>query len=296
MRILVTGADGFIGRHTVAAARSALHEVLTWKRSDAPLHAPETLVLLQSVDAVVHLAGRYPLRDQEQPGQLDLFHANASLTAELLEACSKAAVPRIVLASTATVYVPAECTTLDESRPTSAHSAYAASKLCAEALLHAHASTAGNVSLRLFNVYGPGQSAHNVFETIAAQAIIGNTVRVLDDRPVRDFVHVRDVARAFVHAATRTTRLPDVLNIGSGQGTSIRSLATHILRAAGREGRIESVHSENSTSDIVVADIGLARRTLGWEPEIQLEQGVSDTLAGRSSALATREISQHAIL
>lgn len=283
MRILITGASGFIGQHTAAAARAAGHEVVTWSRADGDFDSPAACTALAGTDAVIHLAGRYPLRGIWAPTLHELFEVNAALTARLLDACARSGIGRVVLASTAQVYYPSRVTTPTESDPAPGRSAYGASKLCAEALVRAH----GGTSLRLFNVFGPGQGPHNVLATIASQALTGGTVRILDDRPVRDFIHVADAARAFLRAATHPGPLPDAINVGSGEGTSIRALAQLILRVAGRSDQVEAVNRADAIVDTFVADISLARSALGWQPELTLEDGVIDVVSSMTATPAS---------
>lgn len=273
MRILISGADGFIGRAVMACARAKGHEVLAW--DDIPADHGR----LRSVQAVIHLAGRYPVVGRTTPSARELVEANTALTAAVLDACQRAqAAPRIVFASTAAVYGPQPDAPLAEHAPPRPAGAYGASKLGAEALLQA--ASGPHVSLRLFNVYGPDQPRGNVFDTIAAQFDESGPVRVLDLRPVRDFIHVDDVARAFVAAATHPAPLPPVINIGSGQGTPVAALARCILDAAGQSRPVESTLAlEGQSRDRAVADVSLAGSALGWTPSIDLAQGVADTLA-----------------
>ena len=306
MRILVTGANGFIGRHTVAEAAAAGHDVLplgaprehgssgsTEQQSRiTPCHVDmqDTVRRLHGVDAVIHLAGNSPRFGLVPPTPLQLFRSNAELTAVLLEACAQAGVPRFVLASTSAVYAGSPGGPLKESQPLDGRTPYAASKIAAEAMVRAYTAQGAlrGISLRLFNVYGPGQCAQNVCATIALQALGKGPVRVHDDRPVRDFIYVADVARALVAAATRDEVPDEAVNIGSGQGTSIRALAGCILRAAGRADSPIAGNRSASASDAVVADIGLATRMLEWRPTTSLVHGIDATLnalRGEGSAL-----------
>lgn len=270
MRLLITGAGGFIGRAVLARALAEGHQATPW--DDVPA-GPDRL---RNADAVIHLAGRYPTTARAATAQ-QLVEANTALTAAVLDACgATGARPRIVLAGTAAVY-GAQDAPLTESTPTRATSAYGASKLGAEALLRAAPGT--HTCLRLFNVYGPGQPRSNVFDTIAVQLPADGPVRVRDLNPVRDFVHVDDVARAFVAAATLPAALPPVINIGSGQATSVAELAHCILQAAGQCRVLEAMTAAVAAPDRVVADIALAARALHWQPSVELVAGAADTLA-----------------
>lgn len=285
MRLLITGAGGFIGRHAVRIAADQGHDVIPWMRRMGWFDEPAARATLETVDAVIHLAGLYPVRGEDTASTLELFQSNAVLTATLIAACEHAEVSRVVLSSTANVYHPTTNVWHSESSATPGRTAYAASKLSAEALVRYH----GGVSLRLFNVYGPGQDSRNVLGTIAKQAIGGGIVRILDDRPERDFVHVVDVARAFVAAASRPGRLPDAINIGSGQRTSIRELVRLVSDATGYNGRVVAENRHDAVVDSIVADNTLARNVLDWTPEVGLVQGVLDTVSDLRSRLASGE-------
>lgn len=276
MRLLITGPSGFIGRHTVAAAAAAGHDVVPWSRDAGWFDQPRARSAVAGVDAIIHLAGSYLKRDGGPLTMLDAFQANVAPTAVLLDACGRADVRRVVLASSAAVYNPSAMLVQGETCSTPGRTPYSASKLCAEALVRAH----GGISLRLFNVYGPGQNVNNVVHTIARQALDAVPVRILDDRPVRDFVHVADVARALVIAATRPGSLPDAVNIGTGQGTSIRDLAQVILDAAGTAGPVLPGNRDEVAVNSFVADITLACKALDFRFRFALAEGVQDTLAG----------------
>jgi UDP-glucose 4-epimerase len=286
MRFLITGAGGFIGRAVVSQARAEGHQIVEWENLAADPGC------LRDAHAVIHLAGRYPVASRPPPTAHELVETNTALTATVLDACAAAGVrPRIVLAGTATVYGPQDAP-LTEATPTQAASVYAASKLGAEALLQA--APGAHTCLRLFNVYGPGQPRGNVFDTIASQLVTGGPIHVHNLRPVRDFVHVDDVARAFVAAAAHPATLPPVINIGTACATSINALACCILQAAGLHRTLTTAQEPDAAPERIVADNTLAASTLHWRPRIDLTQGVSDTLERDTHYRSTLETLRHA--
>lgn len=281
-RLLVTGAAGFIGRQMVTLARDQGHEVIESRAQGEALVGELREGLPAGIEAVVHLAGRYPLRGQPALTTTQLFNANVAPTMALLDACARQDIRRAVLASTANVYAPAADGAIGEDAPLALRNGYAVTKRCAELLVTHH----GGVSLRLFNVYGPGSRGGDVLGSIARRALGGDTVHMRDDRPVRDFVHVADVARALLAAATCTTPLPPAINIGSGQGTRIRDLARAVLDAAGRDDHAVPDYHTGDPVDVSIADIRLAREVLGWQPLLSLAEGIDtviDALAGPSN-------------
>jgi nucleoside-diphosphate-sugar epimerase len=170
----------------------------------------------------------------------------------------------------------------DELAPTSP---YGAAKLGAEAMVRAVTPTIGieTVILRPFVIYGRGMRATSVVATVVAQAVAGPVVEVADPRPVRDFVHVDDVARACVLACTRPLPPgPQTCNVGSGTGTSIAELAELALLAAGRRGEVRSHGPDRSAAaniDGAVADTRRAAELLEWYPETALAAGLAGMVA-----------------
>ncbi len=302
MKILVTGAAGFIGRHVLTLAIAQGHEVIAWGRHRLVLPGlagnlpPDFLDdvgctdSLEEVEAVIHLAGDYPRFGSPRARPIELFNANAALTTKLLDACSRAGVRRFVLASTAAVYGGRHTTPLSESQALDAGGAYAASKACAEMMCRVHHADDAlqTTCLRLFNVFGPGQAGNAIVPSLVRQALEEDPVRVADDRPTCDFVFVTDVAAALLAAACTTSRLPDVLNIGSGRGTSIAELGTIVMRAAGRS---DGIHAQNAASARVttsIADAGLAATHLGWRASTTLEMGVRTMIDALRAAPTSR--------
>lgn len=308
MRLLITGAGGFIGKHVLACAQAAGHEVFYWgRRALPPRQLPEGVRRLEfslpevdpagkvaaspeglsGIDCVIHLAGLYPGSGPGGREPLALFEANTRLTAQLLDACARAEVGRFLLASTASVYGRQKgqeeglSDRLPEHRPLNARSPYPASKIAAEALVRCYAAdgSLNASSLRLFNVYGPGQPEANVVSVLCRQVVGSGPVRLIDDRPVRDFIYAEDAARALLAAAECKHPLPDAINIGSGQGVSIGDLGRLAMELAGRSDGILA-DNESSLDSITgfVAGTELAEKVLGWRPRVPLREGLEQTL------------------
>jgi len=237
---------------------------------------------MEGVDVVFHQAAVVSVpRSVEEP--VGTHAVNATGTLRVLEA-ARATGARVVLASSAAVYGRPERTPIPEDHRLSPRSPYGASKAAADryARLYASLYDVPTVALRYFNVYGPGQSpGSGVVATFLDRARSGDPIRVHGDGgQTRDFVHVDDVVRANLAAAT-TDEVGRAFNVGSGTGVSIRDLAERVVEATGSASPV--VHADPREGDVrhSVADVAAARERLGYEPTVSLSEGLA--------SLATRD-------
>lgn len=265
MKTFVTGANGFIGRHLVARLGDC--DVLEADLLDAAALKPA-----RDADVVYHLAAQAaPLKGEQDPAAT--VRTNVVGTIQLAATMRPGA--RLVFASTAHVYAPAT-TPRAEDAALAPISAYGASKLSAELALRALAPAGPTpVMLRLFNVYGPGQSEAYVVARMLAAMRRGETPTLGSPDPVRDFVHVDDVVDAMLAAGRAVISKPEVVNVGTGIGTSIGALA----HAAGATGARFEPAPRAADTDFLVADVSKARRLLGWEARVPLAEGLRRALA-----------------
>jgi dTDP-L-rhamnose 4-epimerase len=266
---------------------------------------------LQGVDAVVHLAARVGV-GQSMYEMAEYTSANSVGTAVLLEALAEKPVRKLVVASSMSIYGeglyrggdPGERTreqlqlhewdfagmdplpTPETKRP-ALSSIYALTKYDQEraCLVAGAAYGIPTVALRLFNVYGPGQALSNpytgVLAIFAARLLNDRAPRIFEDgEQRRDFVSVHDVARAFALALERDGADGQAVNIGSGESITVNALAELLARTLGKQIAPE-VTGEFRVGDIrhCFADVSLACETLGFEPQVSLDDGVAE-LAG----------------
>ncbi len=271
---------------------------------------------LDGVDAVVHLAARVGV-GQSMYEMAEYTSANSVGTAVLLEALAERPVRKLVVASSMSIYgeglyrdgsgrevEPEErsggqlerrewdypglepVATPERKRPGLA-SIYALTKYDQERACLVAMSAYGipTVALRLFNTYGPRQALSNpytgVLAIFAARLLNGRPPRIFEDGlQRRDFVSVHDVARAFAAALQKDGADGHVLNVGSGRAVTVRELAARLGAVAGRELAPE-VTGEFRVGDIrhCFADISLARETLGYEPAMELDAGMTELAA-----------------
>jgi len=210
---------------------------------------------------------------------------NVGGTLSVLRAALKADLKRLVLASSCVVYGEAENFPISEDEPPRPKSPYGASKLAAEAYWRAFHEIYGlkTVALRYFNVYGPrqrGDEYGGVISKFISRVLGGLPPEIYGDgKQTRDFVHVRDVVKANLLAASEPNAVGEVFNIGSGKEITIYELAKTILELADMAD-LEPVYGPPRPGDIrrSWADIGKARAVLGYEPEVQLEDGLRELL------------------
>ncbi len=304
MRVLITGAAGFAGRHAVAellrrglavagtdvaAAPSAAGS--TWisadlSRPDEALRAVEAA----APDAILHLAGlaRVGASFADPAGAL---RTNTGATLHVLEAARLAAPrARVVLISSCEVYgnVPLDRQPIREDAPLRPVSPYAVSKCAAELLGHAWARTHGMrvILLRPFNHTGPGQAPHFVCADFARQVALAETGRVPPVvatgrlTHVRDFLDVRDVAAAYADALVADLPPGDAFNVASGCGGTLREILEILIGLARRPLETREEPARLRTADIptLVGDASRFRDRTGWSPRIALRQTLADLL------------------
>jgi UDP-glucose 4-epimerase len=300
-RVLVTGAGGMLGSAVVRALVAhgasvhahlgpAASAVLTppppdVRSSYAEITDPAAVAgLVQGTDAVIHLAGPPSVAESfARPRDFALAHTVG--TATVLEAAQQSAVGRLVHVSSAEVYGRPESNPVTEDARTVPRSPYGAAKLGAEAMVRAWSAAGGGeaVILRPFSVYGPASPERSLLGRLIRQAAVAERITLATLRPVRDYVHVDDVAAAVVRALVVPAAQPREYNVASGTGTSVRELAALAVAAAGRDLEIvEAVTADRPPlADLLelVADVSRARTELGWTASVPLAVGVARALA-----------------
>ncbi len=301
MRVVVTGATGFVGGHLLAALRAAGHEpvALGGPHDPPPAIAVDLLdsaavrdvVAGAAPDAIVHLAGQafVPLSVVDPLGTLAV---NATGTAHVLEA-ARAVRARVLVVSSAEVYgiQRPERMPLDETAVLRPGNAYAASKVAAETYALAwHRSYGLDVVVaRPFNHIGPGQDERFVVASFARQLadIAGGApplLRVGNLEAQRDFLDVRDVAAAYV-LLLANGRAGEVYNICSGRPVAIREVLRQLITIARVPVEIRDDPERMRSSDLPIlsGDATKLRAETGWEPQYSLAASLRDIYEAASS-------------
>ena len=301
---LVTGGAGFVGSHVARALAGdnevrVLDDLSTGRAANVPESATlyegdlldEELLAeaMAGADLVFHQAGLVSVpKSVERP--VESNRVNVGGTLAVLEAAREVDA-RVVLASSVAVFGSPESVPIAEDHPTDPASPYATDKLSIDhyARVYNRLYDLETVVLRYFNVYGPGQSGGQyagVVRTFLDQAESGGPLTVEGDgAQTRDFVHVADVVRANLAAAT-TDHVGEAFNVGTGESVTVRELADLIVDATDADAEV--VHVDPRPGDIrrSRADPSKAEELLGFAPRVDLEDGLRQLARRRSSVEA----------
>jgi UDP-glucose 4-epimerase len=299
-RALVTGGAGFIGSHLVERLAQeglqvrVLDDLSVGKRENVPKGAdfvlgdvrdPDTVsVAVSGRDAVFHLAARVSIR-ASVAGFYEDAGTNLMGTLNVLRACASQGVKKLIYASSMAVYADApEPVPLPESHATVPISPYGVAKLACEryAMLVAAQSGFDAVALRYFNTYGPRQTftPYVGVITIFVQRLLRGEAPVIfgDGEQCRDFVYVGDIVEATFRAMSRPVH-GEVLNVGSGHGTTVNQIASLLCRRLRPDISPQHVPPHPGELRNSVADIGKAQRLLGYQPQAGLEDRIDEVIA-----------------
>lgn len=301
MRSLVTGGAGFIGSHLAHTLVKEGHEVLvvddlsSGHRDNVPTGAEfaqvnvttpevEQVVTDFAPQAIFHLAAQMDVRKSVTDPVFDA-RANVGGTVRVVSAGARAGVETVVLASTGgALYGEQDTFPATEAHPTRPESPYGVSKLCAELYLGYFARSDGlrAVALRFANVYGPRQDPHGeagVVAIFAGKCLQAEQPTIYGDGgQTRDYVYVDDVVQANL-AVLASPKARGPYNIGTGIETNVNVLADHIAKAAGYAGGFAHGPARDGEQRRSVVDAGRARQELEWEPQTELVEGLTRTVA-----------------
>jgi UDP-glucose 4-epimerase len=285
MRILVTGAGGFLGRHVVRLL-GMRHEVIALSRRPpepqlkdiahwvtCDLRNPDLSGLPDRIDAVVHLA-QSTLYREFPDGAQDMFAVNVASTFALLEYARTVSARAFVLASTGGVYGHSMAP-LKESAPPRPTSFYFRSKLMAESLVAGYAEHVTALTFRFFFIYGPGQQRMLV-PTLASRVKAGEEIVIEGDPGICvNPIYVDDAARVFEPALT--SGASGIFNVAGDEKATISELVGMIADAAGERARV--THVLPRVQGDLVADTSRMRTELGVRPQVGLAEGLRSLVA-----------------
>ncbi|MEM2742014.1 MAG: NAD-dependent epimerase/dehydratase family protein [Nitrososphaeria archaeon] len=300
MKILVTGGAGFIGHNVAIVLKNHGFEVVVLdsleraseqainrlKAAGVPIIKGNILNdtavrnALVGVKVVVHAAAYISVEESlQKPAQY--FRNNVAATANIAKNCLDKNVELIIYVSSAAVYGEPKHLPINEMHPTNPTSPYGLSKLMGEEVVKFYGGQGLNyVILRLFNVYGLGQTGAyaGVITNFIENAKNGKPPIIYGDgQQTRDFIHVADVAEAIKRAIEKPPT-GQTINIATGKPTTIKELAELIIKLSRLN--LKPIFAEPRPRDIKhsCADIALAKRLLGFEPKITLEEGLKSLM------------------
>lgn len=308
-KILVTGADGFIGSHLVEMLLAQGCDVRafvyynsfnSWGWLDSL--APEVLrnldvvsgdirdpngveAAMQDCAVVFHLAAliAIPFSYNSPDSYVD---TNIKGTLNVLQAARKIGCERVLITSTSEVYGTAQYTPIDEKHPFQGQSPYSATKIGADRLAEAFYRSFSTpvVIVRPFNTYGPRQSARAVIPTIITQLLLGATQLQLGSlTPTRDFNYVADTVSGFISLAQTDAAVGKEINIATGQEHTIGDVARFLLQQINPQATIltdeQRLRPEASEVMRLLGDNTLITTLTDWRPKYNLEAGLSATIA-----------------
>jgi NAD dependent epimerase/dehydratase len=305
-RVLVTGADGFIGSHLVelllandfqvtALAQYNSFNFWGWLE-DVPSHKNLNIIsgdvrdphfcqkITQNIDVIFHLAALIAIPYSYSAPQ-SYVETNVTGTLNLCQAALDNNVSRFIHTSTSEVYGTAQYVPIDEKHPLQAQSPYSASKIGADAMAMSFYN-AFNLPLsiaRPFNTYGPRQSARAIIPTIISQIANGEKqIKLGDLSPTRDFNYVTDTCRGFLAIAQSEKTIGEVVNIGSNFEISMADTLNLIKKIMKSDVEFitdeQRIRPEKSEVFRLWCDNQKIKELTDFEPEFSIEQGLNETI------------------
>jgi NAD dependent epimerase/dehydratase len=307
-RVLVTGADGFIGSHLVEALLAKGCHVRAfvyynsfnswgWLDTLAPSVLQQLDVFagdvrdpngvrtaMEGCEVVFHLAALIAIPfSYHSPDSY--VETNIRGTLNVLQAARQFDVGRVLVTSTSEVYGTARYAPIDENHPNQGQSPYSASKIGADRIAESFYRSFGTpvVIARPFNTYGPRQSARAVIPTIVTQLLQGEVeLRLGSLAPTRDFNFVSDTVRGLVALGECDSAIGEEVNIASGTEHTIGDVAQLLIQELNPSARIqqedERLRPEASEVYRLIGDNSKIRKLAGWQPEIDLQAGLTETV------------------
>ena len=272
-RVLITGADGFIGKSVCKMLEASGFSVIKLTNVRGGVTSAKHVFEFPKSKNVIHLAGKHYVPDSwDNPS--DFYNVNVVGTQNVINYCLKHDAT-LTYASTY-LYGNPKFLPISENHPTDCVNPYALSKNFAEELIRfnqRHSNLRANI-LRLFNVYGPFQKNNYLIPKLISQARDNIKYTVHSLEPKRDYIFVDDVAKS-IKVLLQSEKKGLVLNIGSGQSYSVKEIVNTVQSVSGVHNCIQTTGLERMNEITnVIADNQLAFRELGWRPEYDLEAGI----------------------
>ena len=307
-KVLVTGADGFIGSHLVESllahgckvkAFVYYNSFNSWGWLDTlPLETQKKLEIFQGdirdpngvreavkgCEVVFHLAAliAIPFSYHSPDSYVD---TNIKGTLNVLQAAKDFGIEKVLVTSTSEVYGTALYAPIDEKHPFQGQSPYSATKIGADRLAESFYRSFDTpvVIVRPFNTYGPRQSARAVIPTVITQLLSGKDELNLGSlTPTRDFNFVKDTASGFIHLAESDKTVGEEVNIASGTEISIGRIAEILINEINPKAKIvtteDRLRPEKSEVNRLLGDATKIKNLTSWKQEYSMERGLAETV------------------
>lgn len=307
-KVLVTGAEGFIGSHLTerlvelgaeVTALAQYNSFNNWGWIDTfdknVIDSINVVTgdireydgikrIVKGQDVVLHLAALIAIPYSYQ-SPMAYVRTNVEGTTNVLEACREYDVEKIVHTSTSETYGTALYVPIDEKHPMQGQSPYSASKIGADKIAESFYRSFNMpiATIRPFNTYGPRQSARAVIPTIISQILAGKReIKLGSLTPTRDFNYVKDTAEAFIKIAESDNTVGEVINAGSNYEISIGDTVKKIIEIIGNDVKIicdeDRIRPEKSEVNRLWADNTKIKNLTGWAPKYDIEAGLRETV------------------
>ncbi|WP_117161171.1 GDP-mannose 4,6-dehydratase [Paraliobacillus sp. X-1268] len=313
-KVVVTGAAGFIGSHLVESlvkegslVKAFVHynsrndigwlneipknvlQSLDIKFGD--LSSKESVAsIIKGSDIVFHLGALISI-PYSYINPRSYFKTNVEGTINVLNACIEYEVKRVVHTSTSEVYGTPSSVPIKENHPLQAQSPYAASKIAADKIAESYylSYNLPIITVRPFNTYGPRQSARAVIPNLITQFLTQDEIKIGSIKPTRDFNFVSDTVNGFIRSAKTCELVGDTVNIGSGIEYSIENIITSLEKIIGKKLTLvqdkSRIRPDKSEVLRLLADSKKLNDLTGWEPEVNLINGLEKTIKWTESRL-----------
>ena len=306
MKVLVTGADGFIGSHLTESLLAEGYDVRALAQYNSfnywgwlediqqtanleivcgdvrdPAYCRE---ICKGIDVIFHLAALIAI-PYSYIAPKSFIDTNIKGTLNICQAAKDCNVKRILVTSTSEVYGTAQYVPIDEKHPLQPQSPYSASKIGADAIAMSfyYAYQLPVTIVRPFNTYGPRQSARAVIPTIITQIASGNKeIKIGDTTPTRDFNYVKDICNGFILLAKCDKAIGETVNIGSNDEISIKELFALIKDIMHSDANLivdeQRLRPEHSEVFRLRCDNTKIKELTGYEPQYTLREGLEKTV------------------
>ncbi len=267
-KILVTGSTGFIGKDLTKKIPNSIIIKDFRENEKINLQNKNDVMKIESVDTVIHLAGKTPLKQLED---IEYFRNNLSATTNILEYCIKKNIKKLIYVSSY-VYGNPEYSPIDENHPIHPHNAYTESKYLGERLCEFFSknSELSVIILRPFNIFGESMKEGYLLSNLINSAKTDKKIKILNKNSKRDFLHIDDFVDVILKTLDYNCKF-EIFNVGYGRSFSFIEIISKIENFLNKKLNIEYEYDEKQFIPKIEANITKIKNNLKWEPKMNFE-------------------------